>query len=83
MLIKLGLPMSFFLVSFSLLFFSVLPSGQIIGVWGPSETTYLPGLLRSDQGGLSVSSPLGEQEDACGLRGWCKLLVLEFYWFST
>ena len=30
MLIKLGLPMSFFLVSFSLLFFSVLPSGWLI-----------------------------------------------------
>uniref|UniRef100_A0AAA9S448 Beta-2-microglobulin n=1 Tax=Bos taurus TaxID=9913 RepID=A0AAA9S448_BOVIN len=27
----------------------------------------MPGLLRSDRGGLSVSSPSGEQKDACGL----------------
>ena len=43
----------------------------------------LPGLLRSDQGGLSVSSPSGEQKDSCGLRKWCKLLVLKFYWFPA
>ena len=36
--------------------------------------------LRSDQGGLRVSSPSGERKDACGLRKWCKLLVLKFYW---
>ena len=30
----------------------------------------LPGLLRSDRGGLSASSPLGEWKDACGLRRW-------------
>ena len=36
---------------FLFFFFSVLPSGQIIGVWGPSETTYLPGLLRPTQEG--------------------------------
>ena len=29
---------------------------------------------------LSVSSPSGERKDACGLRKWCKLLVLKFYW---
>ena len=40
----------------------------------------MPGLLRSDRGGLSVSSPSGERKDACGLRKWCKLLVLKFYW---
>ena len=50
---------------------------------GSSSLLILPGLLRSDPGGLSVSSPSGEWEDACGLRGWCKLLVLESYWFST
>ncbi|XP_055446803.1 uncharacterized protein LOC129659454 isoform X4 [Bubalus kerabau] len=27
----------------------------------------MPGLLRSDRGGLSVSSPSGERKDACGL----------------
>ena len=41
----------------------------------------LPGLLRSDRWGLSVSSPSGEWKDACGLHKWCKLLVLKFYWF--
>ena len=46
LLIRLGLPVSFFLASFSLLFFSVLPSGYLIGAWGSSGTTYLPGLLR-------------------------------------
>ena len=50
---------------------------------GSPSLLILPGLLRSDRGGLSVSSPSGEWEDACGLRVWCKLLVLEFYWFST
>ena len=40
----------------------------------------MPGLLRSDRGGLSVSSPSGERKDACSLRKWCKLLVLKFYW---
>ena len=34
---------------------------------GSSSLLILPGLLRSDWGGLSVSSPLGEWEDACGL----------------
>jgi len=35
---------------------------------GSSSLLILPGLLRSDWGGLSVSSPSGELEDACGLR---------------
>ena len=30
----------------------------------------LLGLLRSDWGGLSASSPLGKWKDACGLRRW-------------
>ena len=34
---------------------------------GSSSLLILPGLLRSDRGGLSVSSPSGEGEDACGL----------------
>ena len=34
-----------------LLFFSVLPSGHLIGVWGSSGTTYLPGLLRPTREG--------------------------------
>ena len=47
---------------------------------GSSSLLTMPGLLRSDQAGLSVSSPSGEREDTCGLRKWCKLLVLKFYW---
>ena len=50
------------------------------GARNPPSLLILPGLLRSDRGGLSVSSPLGERKDACGLRKWCKLLVLKFYW---
>ena len=50
---------------------------------GSSSLLIMPGLLRSDRGGLSVSSPLGERQDACGLRRWRKFLVLEFYWLST
>ena len=49
---------------------------------GSSSLLILPGLLRSDRGGLSVCSPSGEREDACSLRRWHKFLVLEFYWFS-
>ena len=43
----------------------------------------LPRLLKSDQGGLSASSPSGERKDACGLRRWCKLLVSKLYWYPT
>ena len=39
------------LVSVSLFFFSVLPSGWLIGAWEPSKTTYLPGLLRPTREG--------------------------------
>ena len=50
------------------------------GARNPPCLLIMPGLLRSDRGGLSVSSPSGEWKDACGLRKWCKLLVLKFYW---
>ena len=50
------------------------------GVLSPPSLLILPGLLRSDWGGLSVSSPSGERKDSCGLRKWCKLLALKFYW---
>ena len=36
----------------------------------PSSLLILPGLLRSDRGDLSASSPSEEQEDACGLCRW-------------
>ena len=50
------------------------------GVRNPPCLLIMPELLRSDRGGLNVSSPLGERKDTCGLRKWCKLLVLKFYW---
>ena len=50
------------------------------GAQNPPSLLILPGLLRSDRGGLSVSSPSGERKDAGGLRKWRKLLVLKFYW---
>ena len=50
------------------------------GVQNPPCLLIMPGLLRSDRGGLSVSSPSGGRKDACGLRKWRKLLVLKFYW---
>ena len=53
------------------------------GAWSLPCLLTLPGLLRSDWGGLSVSSPSGERKDACGLCKWCKLLVLKFYWFPV
>ena len=37
---------------------------------GLSRLQIMPGLLRSDRGGLSVSSPSGEWKDACGLCRW-------------
>ena len=53
------------------------------GAWNLPCLLIMPGLLRSHQGGLSVSSPSGERKDAYGLRKWCKLLVLKFYWSPT
>ena len=53
-----GLPMSLSLILVE------SPSGAR----NPPCLLTIPGLLRSDRGGLSVSSPLGEREDACGLR---------------
>ena len=59
--------------------FSHLLAEPPSGMWGLSSLLIMPGLLRSDRGGLSVSSPSGEWEDACGLRRWRKFLALEFY----
>ena len=53
------------------------------GVRNPPSLLILPGLLRSDRRGLSVSSPSGEWKDGCSLCKWCKLLVLKFYWFPV
>ena len=68
---KFGLPMSFFLSPSSWTF--PLRQGS------SSSLLILPGLLRSDRGGLSVSSPSGEREDACGLHRWRKFPALEYY----
>ena len=68
---KFGIPMSFFLSPSSWTF--PLRQGS------SSSLLILPGLLRSDRGDPSVSSPSGEREDACGLRRWRKFPALEFY----
>ena len=54
--------------SFSLLLF-FWPNSHLVRGYSPS-LLILPGLLRSDPGGLSASSPLGERKDACGLHRW-------------
>ena len=61
---KTDSPMSFF---FSPTIF--WPNSHLVHGYPPS-LLILPGLLRSDRGGLSASSPSGEREDACGLRRW-------------
>ena len=48
---------------------------------GSSSLLIMSGLLRSDQGGLSVSSPSGEREDACGLVGDANSLFWNFISF--
>ena len=48
---------------------------------GSSSLLIMPGLLRSDREGLSVSAPSGEWEDACSLRRWHKFLVWNFIGF--
>ena len=68
---EFGVPMSFFLSPSSWTF--PLRQGSSLSL------LILPGLLRSDRGGLSVSSPSGKREDACGLRRWRKFPALEFY----
>ena len=57
------------------------PSGWIFPLRRGSSSSLLilPGLLRSDRGGLSVSSPSGEREDACSLHRWHKFPALEFH----
>ena len=59
--------------------FSHLLAEPPSGMWGLSSLVIMPGLLRSDRGGLSVSSPSGELEDACDLRRWRKFLAFVFY----
>ena len=44
----------------------------------PPSLLILPGLLRSDWGGLSVSSPSVERKDACGLRSGASFLSWSF-----
>ena len=44
-----------------------------VSIWSaePACLLIMAGLLRSDRGGLSVSSPSGERKDAWGLLRWC------------
>ena len=54
--------------SFYLLLF-FWPNSHLVRGYSPS-LLILPGLLRSDGGGLSASSPSGKWKDTCGLRRW-------------
>ena len=53
------------------------------GAWRLTTSTYLPWLLRPTREGAQGEAPSSIQAGTGGLRRWCKLLVLEFYWFST
>ena len=48
---------------------------------GSSSLLIMPGFLRSDRGGLSVSSPSGEREDACAHVGDANSLSWNFIGF--
>ena len=48
---------------------------------GSSNLLIMPGLLRSDQGGLSVSSSSGEREDAAAYVGEVNSLFWNFISF--
>ena len=50
-------------------FFSFWLNIHLVRGYSPS-LLILPGLLRSDRGGLSASSPLGKWKDACDLCRW-------------
>ena len=50
----------------------------MIGAWGLSETTYLPGLLRPTLEGAQGGAPSAIRESACGLRGQSKPGVTGF-----
>ena len=70
---KTDYPMSFFPL------LAEFPSGA----WVLAMSTYLPWLLRPTREGAQGAAPSAIQACAGGLHGWCKFLVLEFYWYST
>ena len=79
LLIRLGLPVPFlfpFLIFSSLFFLQ-----DEFGAWGPSETTYLPGLLRPTQEGAYGRAPSAIREDTYGLCGQSKFGVMNFIGF--
>ena len=43
----------------------------------------MPGLLKPTREAVLGEAPFAIQEGACGLRKWCKLLVLKFYLFAA
>ena len=61
-----------------LLFSSDLPSGHLIGAWGSSGTTYLPGLLRPTREGTQGGAPSTIREGAWGLPSQSKFGVTNF-----
>ena len=63
--------------------FSHLLAESPSGTWRLVKPTNYAWASKIWPGGLSVSSPSGEQKDDCGLRRWRKLLVLKLYWFPA
>ena len=65
---------------FSFLSFSslLLFQAKIIGAWGSSGTTYLPGLLRPTREGTQGEAPSTIREGACGLHSQSKFGVTNF-----
>ena len=70
-------PCHSFLLPF-LSFSSLSFQAKIIGAWGSSGTTYLPGLLRPTREGAQGGAPSAIQEGACGLRSQSKFGVMNF-----
>ena len=68
---KTDSPVSFFLAEF--------PSGA----WVLAMSTYLPWLLSSAQEGAQGGAPSDIQVALVAQCRWCKVLVLEFYWYPT
>src|SRR5574340_409497 len=57
-----------------------LPAESPSGARNPPRLLIMPGLLRPTREGVSGEAPFAIREGACGLRKWCKLLVLKFDW---
>ena len=58
-------------------------SAWLPGAQGPSEFSFLPGLLRLTREGAQCGSPSAVREGACGLHEQCKSLAVALLAFSV